>query len=518
VNPLIPFVKKHSVAILVLMAFLVNGFLVYGDYGIAWDEPLQRDIGQKTYDYVMRRDMTLNDFKNRDYGVAVELPLLMLEKTLGVKDSRDIYRMRHLAVHLFFLFSAFFFYLLIWLLYKNRMLAITGLIILLLSPRIYAQSFYNSKDIPFMCMFILSFLLFLIAFRGRRTSHFFLFGILSGILINTRIMGILVPVLVTVLAGLDLIKGPDRKGMIRNYCLYIGVTLAVLYFTWPWLWEDPAGRFRIAFVNMSKFRWDNNVLINGNFVHASQVGWKYLPQWFGLTTPVAYLVLGFTGIVYLIVRFFRRPGIYLGNHPERNHLIHLACFAGPVISVIVLHSVLYDAWRQMYFIYPAFLLLAIYGFSSLLKSPLLSPTGSRILAVSLLVLSFTGTAVTMARSHPFEDVYFNILLSKDDQYLRKSYELDYWGTSYKQALEYIAAHDSSSVLNIQVSTLPGEHNAMILRPEDRKRIRFMGTGEEASYFITNYRWHPWDYPYPVRNKIFSVKVQNSDICSAWKLK
>ena len=56
----------------------------------------------------------------------------------------------------------------------------------------------------------------------------------------------------------------------------------------------------------------------------------------------------------------------------------------------------------------------------------------------LLIVSFAGTGFTMIKSHPFEDVYFNILLSKKDQYLRKTFELDYWGTSYKQALEYIS--------------------------------------------------------------------------------
>jgi hypothetical protein len=509
--------KKHVAACLILTVCLINGFLTYGDYGIAWDEPLQRDIGQKTFDYVMRRDTTLNDFKNRDYGVAVELPLILLEKAGGLKDTREIYRMRHLAVHLFFIFCAFFFYFLIWILYRNRMLAVTGFIMLLLSPRIFAQSFYNSKDIPFMCMFILCFLFFAVAFRGRKIRQFILFGCVTGLLINIRIMGIVIPAIVTGLVAIDLIRGPGRKRTFLNYSIYIAVTLVVLYLSWPWLWEDPIGRFRIAFINMSKFRWNNNVLLNGDFVRASEVGWKYLPQWFGLTTPVAYLAFGVAGFFFLVVRFFRNPAIFLKNNPERNHMIHLLAFGGPVIAVILLHSVLYDGWRQMYFIYPAFVLLAIYGFSSILKSKLFVSLWSKILLSAILVLSFTGTTVTMIRSHPFEDVYFNILLSKDDQYLRKTFELDYWGTSYKQALEFIAAHDPSPVLNIRVANLPGEHNAMILKPGDQKRIRYVETDAQANYFITNYRWHPQDYPYPENKKIFRLTVQNSEICSVWKL-
>jgi hypothetical protein len=135
----------------------------------------------------------------------------------------------------------------------------------------------------------------------------------------------------------------------------------------------------------------------------------------------------------------------------------------------------------------------------------------------LLIISFTGTGFTMIKSHPFEDVYFNILLSKKDQYLRKTFELDYWGTSYKQALEYIACRDRSPVLKIMVANLPGEFNSCILKLEDRKRILYVESDDQADYFITNYRWHPRDYPYPKEKKIFSITIQNSEICSAWKL-
>ena len=511
------FSKKHFAGCLLLVTSLVLGLMTFGDYGIAWDEPLQREIGKKTHNYIFRGDKTLNDFKNRDYGVAVELPLIFLEQTYLSHDTRDIYRMRHLTIHLFFLLSAFVFYLLIWILYRNKPLAVCGYLMLLLSPRIYAQSFFNSKDIPFMCMFILCFLVCAIAFRDKKLRHFVLFGILSGLLINIRIMGIMIPAVVTTLALVDITTGPFRKKMLINYTVYLVLTITVTILTWPWLWQDPVGHFSIAFSNMSKFRWDNNILMNGTFVKASAVDWKYLLQWFGLTTPVIYLLLGITGFIFLAFRFFRNPLNFTGQTNARNQLIYLACFVGPILAVIVLHSVLYDGWRQLYFIYPAFLLLAIYGLSSILKARFSSGDLPKVIVLILLIASFAGTGFTMIKSHPFEDVYFNILLSKKDQYLRKTFELDYWGTSYKQALENIVARDRSPVLKIKVANLPGEYNSYILKPEDRKRIRYVEADDQADYFITNYRWHPWDYPYPKEKKIFFITIQNSEICSAWKL-
>jgi len=366
-------------------------------------------------------------------------------------------------------------------------------------------------------MFILCFLVCAIAFRDKKIRHFVLFGILSGLLINIRIMGIVIPAVVTVLVLIDIFMGPYRKRILMLYGVYLVLTVVVVILTWPWLWEDPAGRFQIAFSNMSKFRWDNNILMNGDFVKASAVGWKYLPQWFGLTTPVIYLLLGIAGFVFLVLRFFRKPLDFIRQTNDRNQLIYLVCSAGPVMAVIILHSVLYDGWRQMYFIYPAFLLLAVYGLSSLMNVRIFFGDLPKVAISILLIVSFAGTGFTMIKSHPFEDVYFNILLSKKDQYLRKTFELDYWGTSYKQALEYIVARDRSPVLKIKVANLPGEYNSYILKPEDRKRIQYVEADDQADYFITDYRWHPWDYPYPKEKKIFSITIQNSEICSAWKL-
>jgi hypothetical protein len=145
--------------------------------------------------------------------------------------------------------------------------------------------------------------------------------------------------------------------------------------------------------------------------------------------------------------------------------------------------------------------------------------GNLLSSVVGLVLFFSvlSTATLMIRNHPFEDIYFNALLPTNEQYLRKSFELDYWGTSYKQALEYIVSNDTSGKITINVANWPGNVNRMILKEKDRNRIRFVDEVQEASYFISNYRFHPEDYNYPPEQKIFAIKVMNSDICSVWKL-
>ena len=149
------FIHRHIGPILFFIAFLI-ALLSFDEYGLGWDEPQQRGTGKVCYDYVFSEDSNLLRWSDRDYGVAFELPLIILEKTFNLTDSRSIYLMRHLVTHLFFLLGCYFLFRLIDYLYNNKLLSTIGFLLLVLHPRLYSHSFFNTKDIPFMTMFIIS--------------------------------------------------------------------------------------------------------------------------------------------------------------------------------------------------------------------------------------------------------------------------------------------------------------------------------------------------------------------------
>src|SRR6185503_8756836 len=135
--------------ILLLLVAIVIGLCTYQYYCISWDEPIQRGIDNVSYNYAFHGDQSLKTYIDRDLGTGFELPLIFIEKTLKLTDSRDIYLMRHLVTHLLFLVSVFCGYILSLRLFKNQAIAILGFILLAFTPRIYAHSFFNTKDIPF---------------------------------------------------------------------------------------------------------------------------------------------------------------------------------------------------------------------------------------------------------------------------------------------------------------------------------------------------------------------------------
>ena len=146
---------------------LLVGLVTAGDYGIGVDELPQRRIALANLNYLLGQGDSLAALPDVHplYGVAFELPLLLAERGLGLEDYHQIHRLRLTLTHLFFIVGAFFCYRLAYRLFNNRLLALFGLLIFLLHPRIYGHSFVGYKDAPFLSMFVIALYLLERAFR-----------------------------------------------------------------------------------------------------------------------------------------------------------------------------------------------------------------------------------------------------------------------------------------------------------------------------------------------------------------
>lgn len=467
-------------------------FLVVGDdYGVAWDEHFQWVLGHQNIDYVLKGDRALLGNMDKDHGAGVELVLTGIEQVLGLKDDHDIYLMRHYVAHFFFLLCTGCGYMLVWRLFKNRWLALLTFLMLLLQPRLYAHSYFNTKDIPLLNTFLLGFLIAEWAFRRDRNIGYILLGLVCGFAISIRLTGLVLVGCLGLFLLIDLIAA-IRSGTAwkktRHLLLFLLCTAGSLYLCWPTLWEHPVNQLTDSWQTLTHFRWECKVLLNGNQYIATHLPWFYLPEWFCITMPELWLLAGLAGAVAFVIRSGKHFRQLAANTRERNFLLYFLCFAGPVTSVLLLHPVIYDDWRHFYFIYPAFVLLAVYGIS-LIPRPRLRTATAALLGVQTVVV-----LVFMIAAHPFQQVYFNNFVSHKDESLRKNFELDYWGVSAKQALEDILERDTSTVIRLVNCSTPIADNVSFLPPAQRKRFVI---GEQLpAYFITHFRYHPQDFDYP----------------------
>ena len=152
----------------VFLGYLLFGTLLVGDYGLSMDEPVQRKHGIVAFEYV--NELTgwypslpnltvehLPTYDHRDYGMLFQMVAYQLELAMGIDNTRDIFRLRHLMVFVLFWAASWVFYRILYLRFTSAPLALAGVLMLALSPRIFGDSMYNPKDIPLLCWFVFAF-------------------------------------------------------------------------------------------------------------------------------------------------------------------------------------------------------------------------------------------------------------------------------------------------------------------------------------------------------------------------
>lgn len=482
---------------LFFVTYLTLGLCIYQDYGVSWDEPISRMNGLVNYKYLteyffpslvaesMHSIPNLHDWMDRDYGVAFELPVTAIERLLNLKESRDIFKFRHMATFLFSSLGVIAIYATCKKIYGDYRIGLLAALMLVLSPRIFAESFYNSKDIVFMTAIAIAIYTMTNFLSKPSLPWAVIHGFCTALAIDIRIMGIMI-----LLCTIGALVIQLRKRVIPTQQLrisaetYILATCVFIIAMFPFLWINPWVHFLVVLKNMAQFRWDSNVLYLGKMIPASNLPWHYVPVWILITTPPLYIILMIVGMAATLKQLIKNKFTLWSDNLEMHDLIHLSILIGPIAAVIILGSVLYDGWRQLYFVYPAFILLAIKGvitLSALFKHKKLIHYS----AVGIMIASFTYSAYWMWAAHPMQNVYFNFLAGKD---WKNKFDLDYWGLGNRDALQYIADHDPSTLITISADSATPLDRALMMMPEkDASRIVLSDKTSKPLYLLTNYR-------------------------------
>lgn len=512
--------KSHPYlpGILLFLIFLIAGLASYQDYGMAWDEGPQKYMGELNYKAAFKGDQTLFNIVTDLHGASFEVLLIFIEEKFGIKDSRDIFLMRHLVTHVFFLLAVLYGYFFFLRYFGSRLLASLGFLMLALSPRIYAHSFFNSKDMPFMAMTIIVMGLFYSAFRSRKPWQFALLGLACGYTTGIRILGIMFVSFILAFLLIDLIVAIVKKQQplltVANLLAFILPTIGSFILFWPFMWHTPWLHLTQCIQSMAHYAWDGEVFFSGHIIKGSHLPWSYFPTWFAISTPELWLLAGLAGTLLTAVLAFRRPLAFVSDVATRMRLFTLACFLAPIVAVIALHSVIYDDWRHLYFVYPPFVLMALEAVNRA------AGTRAKFIVWGACAVQTAVLAVLMINNHPFNQVYFNALVSHKDEYLRKHYEMEYWGCGFMQGLEFLLKKHMNDDMEIKVcgnrsGRTPLEFNISMLQERDRHRIKIMPEAE-ATYKLTTFRLAQDEPPYP--NVIHTIKRQNSTILCIYKMR
>ena len=188
--------------------FAIVAVAVVDDYGATGDENTQRGIAQANADYIAGGNAERLYYRDyRYYGVAFEMPLLLAERPLGLQDKRHIYLMRHLVTHLLFIAGGFACGMLAYRTLGSRWAALFAMLLFLLHPRLYAHSFFNTKDIPFAALMVIALYLAHRAFRRDTLGAFLLCGVVVGLAIDLRPFALMLLPMILAMRG----RPPPRR-------------------------------------------------------------------------------------------------------------------------------------------------------------------------------------------------------------------------------------------------------------------------------------------------------------------
>jgi hypothetical protein len=519
---------------LAFLSFFILGISIFCDYGISIDEHVDNLTGLVNTKYILSKIAPdflaahpglavvrdLHNYQDKHYGPFFQVPAAVIPALLYPNDIRQAFFARHLVNFVFCFFGLIAFYRLLLLRFKNWIPALAGVTMLVLSPRIFADFFYNGKDLPFLATVLIAW------FSLCRYNQSFSWKWLAfhcfacAMAISTRFMGIILPALTYLWLAHNLFYSREktiRKKLLGQVLVFTVIFCSLTILFWPYLWENPWDNFRSVFPKLNRVSAEGINFYLGEFVQIIRLPWHYALIWIFITTPVVYSVWFFAGISWFLKELFTKKIKLLHTRSGQADLTALLLFALPVLGVVATRAQLYDGWRHLYFVYPPFLYLAVLGLHSAfswLKTQKNLHFRKRLTWAALLVslLSVMNVARQMVEMHPYQHVYFSFLPAAVAE---KNFDLDYWGLSYRQGLEYILAHDHRSEVKVAVNFYSGGNAADILKPKDRKRLHYAPIAE-ADYFLTEYRTHPQPYPYP--HKMHDIRANGVRILSIFRLR
>jgi hypothetical protein len=513
---------------IVLIIFLLIGIRDFDDYGVSTDEKQQRLIGFVNLKYILnvlfpgRTWLRLNDvpelssFGDSIFGPTFELFLVVVELILKPADSKSIFELRHLLTHLFFLSAVYTFAMTMKLLFRNHLITFLSIMLFVCNPRIYSESFYNSKDVILMSFFMITISLFARWSYNANLQNLILLGVGVGATTSIRISGVIwVPLVIFFLITSSFNDNLKLTDKIRDICYFlfsIGSTLVVLF---PYLWSNPLKNFAIALFKFANYPSNLDMLYEGEVINSDQLPTDYFFKWFFITTPLfisTLLIISVPIVAISVIVHFRQVSF---EKFFRLMLISLAVPGISLIGILAMKSSIYNGWRHLYYIYPFLMLIILIGVNFALQRIHLT---LRFVSIFFLLIAIFGSINWQQRYSPLSSLYFNQLASKETE---KSFDIDYWGIANEILIRKILSDSiGENVMLYNLNNTPIMSSLDMLNSKERSRVSFVSQATLANYLVETFqvdRKEAFD-PIPKNAKLwYELKIEEYVVARIYKL-
>ncbi len=440
-----------ALALCVLAVTAVIALATFRDYGLGWDDYTHSQYGALLIDLYKSgfRDQRALSFVNLYmYGGGFDMIATLAAKVLpfGLFETR---RLVGASIGLIGLFAT-------WRLGRRLGGPFAGLIALVLvatCPLYYGHMFINAKDGPFAAVMAIALLGLVRAFEEYpkpTPATLALCGIGFGLSIGARVLGgfavmealFPLPFIVAVRARATALK-PALAECGTFLVPFIPTAIfayLLMGLVWPWSVVSPLNPFRAVEYFSTVFEKPWRELFAGQLIPVDDMPRSYVPTLFAVQVPELMLLLGLCGLAGVLIFIVRSADNSSAGAGRRAALLSVALAATlPILIAVMTRPVVYNGIRHIVFVLPPFAVLG--GLAATWIWQRMQAYGrAAVIAGGLALLAgLASPVVDMVRLHPYEYTDYNHFAGGVPG-ARKDFMLDYWGLSFKQASQKLAAY------------------------------------------------------------------------------
>jgi len=329
-----------------------------------------------------------------------------------------------------------------------------------------------------------------------RNKWVYLSGLILGISITNRSLGLA--------AGLYILFYlwvKDRSKFISTSIIYLGISLLVVYLSWPGLWGNPIIGIFKSFLGVSTFSWGGKVLFFGETLSPNNLPAMYIPTLMSIQLTIPALILSFVGVTVSLVKRYR-------NELDKTLFFIVATWLFlPLLMIFIVKPSIYDNFRHFLFLTPPVFLFAGLGIKYI-YSTINKKIISFLLTFAILLPGILG----IINLHPYQYIYYNSLVGGVEGAFRK-FETDYWYTSYFESTKYIneVSSKNDTILvygSWQIVDYYAREDLNVIKyNKDDEQTQF----EESDYAIISTRGNKDLSLYPDENTIFTVEKSGATL-------
>jgi hypothetical protein len=245
-------------------------------------------------------------------------------------------------------------------------------------------------------------------------------GGLWGFALSTRVISFAAGGIV----GLYMLVKLKGKAIFPGLCYLLAASI-VYYLAWPYLWVAGSEGFIEPLTKFSAYTWQGDILFEGQIYTEASLPEYYIFKLIPMQFTLPLLVLALGGMAVSLQRFAQ------GKINRAKVMLLYAWLILPLAYTLIRDSVNYNNFRQYLFV-----MVPLFVFSALAMEWIFEKLPWQAARVGLAIIILLPGLIGLVQLHPYQYIYYNELTGGVDGAFR-TYELDYWLTSYKEAAEFI---------------------------------------------------------------------------------